>query len=532
MGLSGSSSEAFAIATEIRRPSVVIAVGVIMLSTLVTVPSYPGSIGTYLLFGLASALLVASALVRPMAYGHASLVLFLTLGFWLKVVTAMLDMPVLIEPTGDFAHRPDQWDRSLQLASAGLLGASGARFAWLRLTGGAHATRALARPSWYDRWRIPLWAATALLVIVTNLANWKYVFYAVGVHPRLVLPAHLNVAVAWWLTVGAGLWLAMLLQAEFLRRPGSRWVWWLGVPMAEALVSTCVMLSRGFYVMKILPYALVLLRSSSRAALRVGLVACLVWGLVAAVGFGASLVGVSWLRLTTYPEVILPSTTRQPSTPAQGAPSAESGTGATSVPTPGDPPPVKQPSQAHVNAVVYQLSRMVVGRWIGLEGVMAAASAPGTGLAMLETALTEDPNIGNDALFQRLSKAPYEALEHFTFMTLPGLMAVLGLSGSVFLTGAGMAVIAFLVLATEGALSRWLDSDLVRAVAGVAMANALVQMNFPYLTLVFFIEMWTTLALLAAIWTFGPRLVQPASPILATVPADVTPLDGPELRQS
>lgn len=500
--------------TKRAYPGLAVGMAVLLMTGMVaaTLPTYAGSVGAYIGFHLASAVLVVVSCLPPVSYGYATLALFLTLGFWVKTVTATMGLPVLIEPTGAFAQRPDQWDAALVMCAAGLVGVAVPKVVWFFRSRSARAFAAIPQvPAWYPRVRVAVWLATGVAIIASNIFNWMFSFYAVGVHPKLVLPLHLNVAVAWWLTVGSGMWLAVLLDLEHRRSPRAPFGRWLLIPVAEALLSTSVMLSRGFYLMKVLPYALVALVTHPRRSFNVSVGARVALALVAVAGFALSLVVVSWLRLMTYPPTVLadsPSTevTRHSSEPAPGTPQTDVETvapAASSAPRTLEP---RQPSDAEISATTHQLTRMVLGRWIGLEGVLAVTSSEQASLSLLKDVAREDPNRGNDAVFQRMSQASYRAQPNFTFLTLPGVLAITAYSGSALVAAICMAFIACLVLGTEALFRRLFSNEFLCAVVGVAMANALAQMNFPYLTLVFFIELWGTLALLWVLFLVGRRL--------------------------
>ncbi len=510
-----SSQPSFATLSRAVSPSLAagIAALVMMVVAAATLPSYPGRAVPYLLFHAAAAALVAVTCFPPVSYGFATLTLFLILGFWVKTVAALLGLPVLIEPTGAFAHHPGQWDAALLVTAAGLVGLCSARVLWLLRSRTSAVPERPPAPSWYVRRRGAIWLATAVAIVASNVLNWAFSFYAVGVHPRLVLPLHLNIAMAWWLTVGSGIWLAFLLDLEHRRAPQTAFGRWLLIPMAEALLSTSVMLSRGFYVMKVLPYALVLVSRRMRHALSLSGGMLVALTLVAIVGFGLSLVFVSWLRLSIYPSTVLmdtPQVAEEAPRPPADVPGKPGGAEGPGVPVAGPRPPatveLRQPTDAEIHAVTHQLSRMVLGRWIGLEGVMAVVSSEWASWSLLRFAVTEDPNRGNSAIFQVMSNATYRPQSSFTFLTLPGVVAIFSYSGSALVTALGMGVIGLLVLGTEAAYRRLLNSEFVCAVVGVAMANALAQMNFPYLTVVFFVELWGTLVLLWLLAAVAARL--------------------------
>jgi hypothetical protein len=335
------------------------------------------------------------------------------------------------------------------------------------------------------------------LILAGNLANWKLRFYVVGVHERLILPLHLNVLVSWWLTVGSGIWLAALLEWERRLNPEKPFGRWLLIPLGEAVLTAVVMLSRGFYLMKAIPYALVLARAGVRRSLRLRPLTLAALALTAIGGFGASLAGGSLLRISIYPNVEL-------------ARSQDTSATASGLTTTGLVPITRRPNSRDIRRSLDELKRMVVGRWIGLEGILAVSASPVLSVGLWGRALVEDPRAGNAALYQQISRAKYQAQAGFTFLTLPGVVAVMSYSGSAWVVLLGMMFVTSIVLATEATFRRLFHNEFLCAVVGVAMANTLAQMNFPYLTVIFFLEMWVTLAGLWLMCFIGASRGRPA----------------------
>lgn len=462
---------------------------------MAAVPYYGGTPGPYLLFHAACALLAIAAFLPPVAHGFSAFSIFLLLGFWLKVVTAAFGLRVLIEPVGDFAGSADDWDATLTVAAMGLTGAALAKLLWWASTPRKEEPAGVLVPAWYAERRPFVWAMTVIAIIAANAANSVLRFYMVGVHARVVLPFHMNVVVAWWLTVGAAMWLATLLEWERRMNGAKLSGRWMLIPIGEALVSTISMLSRGFYLMKTLPYALALMRRATWRGIGLRPRTAAAIAIIAFGGFGVSLIGVSWLRILIYPA---PQRSVAASTWQDSVERAPDGTGGTVSWVPG---------RARIGAAKNELGRMVIGRWIGLEGVLAVSSAQMRSMTLLKTAITEDPGTGNAALYQRLSRSKYKPRPDFTFLTVPGVVGVLWLSGSYWVVLLGMTLVTWAVLATEAISRRLMRNDLLCAVAGVAMANALVQMNFPYLTAVFFLELWAAMAGLWVLSVMGTRPV-------------------------
>ena len=127
---------------------------------------------------------------------------------------------------------------------------------------------------------------------------------------------------------------------------------------------------------------------------------------------------------------------------------------------------------------------------------MVLSAYPEKGSQILIEGLLEDPRAGNLSLYQRMAKANYGKSDKFTFLTVPGPVAVLYYSGSLTVVFLGMVVLISLVLFSEWLGLYATGSEFVAAMVAVTAGNFMCQMNFPYLGLVFFIELWAALGCL------------------------------------
>ena len=106
---------------------------------------------------------------------------------------------------------------------------------------------------------------------------------------------------------------------------------------------------------------------------------------------------------------------------------------------------------------------------------------------------------------------PYASSDpRFTFLTNAGPVALLGLSGSIMAVFLGMALLVAILIATEHLAQQLTGNPFFVAVAGASLANVASQMTFPYLSLVFLLQLWVAIAFLAFVQRtrFG---FQPAS---------------------
>jgi len=440
-----------------------------MVGTLIvaTFQHYSGSALTLAAFHIAYLLLLGLVFPRPRLYFYTFLAGFLFLGFWPKVVMQTIWNVGFIDPVGDFSGSPSEWDAALQAATAGALGVILVRAAQLIL--GYERARispeqTQTSPEWYPRHRVWIWPATLILMVLLNALNFHYAFFQVGVNPKLILPLKLNVLVGWLINVGFAFWIAALVHWEQLSEKPSLGTALLA-PIAEAFVTSVCALSRLTYLLHTAPYWVALCEKWN--SLRRQLSGRKTGMLIAAffLAFVTSVYAVFWLRVNIYYYI----------------PSSDSVT-----------------TQVH-RTIAFQLPHLFVQRWTGLEGILVVSNAPDRGKARLVEVVTTDPALGTKSLYQKLAKVHYhsEDPDKYTFLANTGIVAILLFSGSLALVFVGMALVAALMIATESCISRLLANDFFRAMAGASLANVVVQTTFPYLTLIFFLQLCVAIAFLA-----------------------------------
>ncbi len=440
---------------------------------------WPGAAWPLLTFHGAMITMLAFVFIGPVSYAYGFLATFMFLGFWCKLVVHFILGLSFVEPIGSFDESPVAWDAAVLAAAAAALGVCAARGTQILL--GSRQTIESSRlerlvPALYIGHRRLLWSVTLIAVAALNLWNAEAAFYQIGVNPRLILPARLNIVLAWLINWGFALWIACLSHWEIRTRKGAGMAVLMGV-IAEALMVSISTLSRSAYLFHALPSMLawVLEQKNWRVPLRhAALMAA-----VLVLGLAVSLVAVQTLRTESY--LAMP-----PETSFSGKSTSETAAAARA-------------------GMVNQIAFLFIHRWIGLEGVLAVSAYPDKGLQLLEEGVLENPKLGVDTLFQRIAETNYVALKDFTFLTLAGASAVLYYSGSTIIVLVGMALLASLLLLTEVLVRRTTNNPFVAAVAGIAMAYTVTQLTFPYLAAVFFVELWFTLAAIALLERVGGR---------------------------
>ena len=427
---------------------------------------FPGSLGVFAAFSITSGLLIALALPSPRLYSYSFFAAFLSLGFFLKLQAFLILEAGLIEPMGQFSGSPSEWNQVLKVCTAGIAGvviARAAHLLWLR--GRSRPAGGLGEPppGWYIQWRRWIWSAALGITLAISVWNFKVSFYQVGVIPAMVLPMHLNVLAGWMLYIGLAMLFAVLLYWEIGFNPKNCHLVFLAL-ICEAVVTSSSMLTRAGYLFHTVPCLVVMVSHFRETATILSKLKMAILLGAFIVGFLASLGTVSILRVFTYP---MSPAERFPN----GAIQSES-------------------LRQRIDSMTRQVCSLFVGRWIGLEGVGAVSSYKALGPSLLRDGLREDPGHGVSSIYQRISQSLYKPLNSFVFLTIPGIVAVLDYSGSLGVVFLGMVLATMLLLGTELVASRLICNPFFLSLVGISLANALCQMNFPYLAAVFFIEQW------------------------------------------
>jgi hypothetical protein len=485
---------------------------------------YRGSAAAFWTFHAASILFTWLASRRPHRYGVLALGAFLVLGFWVKLMAHLTMGASLIEPTGLFDGSGDQWDAALWLVASALAGGSIARaldVQWRRRNA-APPVEIVRVPALFVRHRRAVWTVTVIVTLGLIVWNLSGAFAMIGVNLRTYLPLRLHIVVAFWLLFGSSAWFALLLAWEAALR-GTLRPSWILIVAAEALPASITILSRSVYLFRILPY---LLLQATRPDIisRPSLPRAAAGALILAAGMVLSVGASTYTRAYLHPPAIMPplqpATAGTPGKAGRDAVARPGQQGRTDHTASPDPRVVYDPSkltpeerrERSLRSQRSQIPRLFVGRWIGLEGVLATSSDGRHGQQLFREMLTEDPARGVDSVYQRVARTRYTRQEGFTFLTLAGVIGVLASSGSPVVTALGLLfAIAALTLLDELAL-RMTGSVLVAASVGVNAGNLVAQMTFPYNTAVLYGEMVAMLILFGILVRMLP----------AHVPADET----------
>ncbi|MDD2115549.1 hypothetical protein NP554_27530 [Pseudomonas asiatica] len=511
------------------------------MATLAAAVDYPASLAPLLLNGFLAGLLVRSLLSNRTSFFSFFLLAFLILGCWAKLVLHFILGTQFIEPIGAFDDSSKAWDSAmlaLNIAFATLL-ACQAVASRLQPPAVIHIERprGLLKPS--------MWLAIMLTALLLA-ANFKFAILKVGTEPALKLHSYVYVLVSFMIAWGNLILLATLgywlVQARQMKLETLFYILIL-----EGAVTAVSMGSRAQMILHVAaPFAVYLVHGRDLVtALR--FVQWIRILLVTAVLFVASLLLVSADRLQSFaqarPVVASMAIGEQavsdvrlaparPSTSLLIAPadSAQAVAGAlapalpqlrlianpvSAAPVYAKPVPVTvapleetaEVKRARWKGMLMELSKLVVDRWVGLEGILAVVSHENTGWPLFLRSLAERPEAGTQAIYQRMSNAQYQAFENFTFMTIPGPLAILLYSGNLAVLAAGLTLLFAAGILAERLASQLVGNVFTRATIGVALAYLVVQTNFPRVQMFFLIELLGFIAglYLARIIVSAPR---------------------------
>ena len=349
-----------------------------------------GSPLVFIVFSLVSLLLLLDCFRRSVSVGYFFLVIFLTLGFWGKCVLHLLLNYKYLEPVGFFNDSPQAWDEVMWVSTVGLLGVGLGRVFFMQYENRYGSTNRSVIvplvPAWYPPLRRWLWALTWVSIFGISLSNLVFDFAQSGLLPKIVLPWPMNGLIAWLL--GFGLIVSVLVLTGWDHALGFSRIGYCAI-LVEGAMSGISSLSRATYIFHTLPALYIVIKKRPTYRRIVGIV--VVWGTV----FVASHAVVMGFRYSeTSP--IYASSNRSIETKDLGS---------------------------YLMVLVEKSSKLIVDRWIGLEGVMAVVAYPQKSAELFKTALYERRVRGHVDLYtSEIARTGLtdNDMRNFQYATIPG----------------------------------------------------------------------------------------------------------------
>lgn len=467
----------------------------VMALTISATFFYPGSKPLFLIYGLLVTAMVRVILTNRSSFFVLFLFSFLTLGFWAKLIKHLLLGTSFIEPTGSFDGSPAAWDAALIV----MIAAFGSLFTAYTLVSTRH--NKAFEPSASEKPMHFLGPLLVLAIVSTvGLLGFNYYFsiLKIGTEPTLKLNSYVYVVIAFMVAWGNAILLAALMY-WLIKAGRAKPILLFYVISLEGALAAMSMGSRAQMILHAaVPFAVYSMQAT-RLGWKNSRMDWLKIALVTSLMFVMSIIVVSADRLSSFAKAVpvaITATVTIPDSPEIAQKQTSKLSSQLSTPTlsvepapapvPVQPTPSIEVQIAQRKGMLFQLTKLVVDRWIGLEGILTVSSEKGRDMQLFRDGLNEDPNKGTKAIYQRMSNSQYAEFENFTFMTIPGPVAMLYYSGSHLVVISGMAFLFFLGFYIEAAATKLLHNAAASGIIGAALAYLVVQTSFPK-TLFFFI---------------------------------------------
>ena len=403
---------------------------------------YPGSGLVYLAFTLISHALIIVGFRREATFFETFIGLFMWLGFWFKFTASLVTDNFSYEQLSRFDWTPGSFDNVLIIATIGLcafLFASGIRALWRRSIGSGVVPQPRVNIETYLRYRKLIIAAFITFVTCIAVVNVQYVIYQRGIISQTSLPYGLNGIFKWLLLFGLSSFSAVILRFELEKLKNGNSPNFIPA-LLETAISNVSMLSRGMF----LNSAALLMgakkyfsRSKNYPSPRLMFIVLFAWLAL----FVISAMFVNYLRVDRF--------SAQPDSTA---------------------------TYQHTEKVKSSLdagTQLIVKRWVGIEGLMAVASSKQLGWETWNAFWRERYQPGVMSLYdQQFINSPYakrmgtEKAQENTknhIISLPGIIALLYLPGSLLFLFIAVIIVSFAGYAVESIAYRFSNFNLIFA---------------------------------------------------------------------
>jgi len=370
------------------------------------------------------------------------------LGNWLKVTIHGIFNHPYVEATGQFSGTRAQWDSFFSFSiviSLGLIAAVILNIAAPRVNGSNNSTALeKTKNETFTKFSV------AIIIIVYAL-NWQFGFFRIGVGSKVDLPLGLNAPAAFMVFLGAPMLVAILASNSVAKMGRVTPKALIGVAIIS-LVSAIVTYSRASVAILMLPIALGMYRKSKEINGRSESISKLL--IVMSITTVVALVSVSIARIYVFG-------------------------GAATV------------ARQFLVIYLYESLGLFLDRWLGAESLMVAVSS-NQSLALFLDILREDPASGVQSIYQILSGSQYLdfMIDYATFLTLPGIFALLAFSGSYIVVFFGvLATSLFGIFVNQVVIKAFPRQYSLQYLISGSVAYHFSQMVFPLLFIPYVVQL-------------------------------------------
>ncbi len=382
----------------------------VCLLTVLALKEYPGQGWIYLIFAVVSNALLYSGFRKNAIFFDTFIGIFLWLGFWFKLTFRVAFMDgQFSQAVGHFDGSGHAFDHALLVTICAISAFLAVSF--LREKFVFNYPKKLNRVphqglfQFYLNYRKPVLFGFVLLFIFVALTNSYFGIYQRGSIPRTILPFGIGGIYKWLLLFGLASFSALILHYEFFLKKRTSYMVAI-LALLESFSSSLSLLSRGM-VLSAGALAYGVIRSWKINSLKSSFRFWVVTFSIFIILFSCSVLLVNHMRsITSLGSLKIESLGKVDSS----------------------------------NKIV----RLVLDRWVGIEGVLAISSYPDLGWDLWREAWGEEYSNNKTSFYDmRLITSPYrntDMMKHH-YVSLPGIIAFCFYPGSfLFLFGSMFAV--------------------------------------------------------------------------------------------
>jgi hypothetical protein len=407
----------------------------IAIFTLTLVYNNGLPLATFALFSLTFLFLIYASLFINNQIEIKLTGLFIYLGFFTKICLHSIFKYPFSEPTGDFTGLVREWDDFFCVASVGAVAIGG--FAILldkivtRLpkSSSIHLTESMLK--FFSKFKVPLFFILLFFITTITVMNIKLGMTVSGLAAITIFPWPINALVGFSLYMGFVILICVFASLEL--RVFNSLKYALFLFYFEGFAVSISILSRGMFLFHVLPVLIFLF--FHRKNIKMSLIR---WGAVLSATMILFLI--SGLLVTKARSSLYDGYNLNPAEYSQKR--------IFSI-TEGDKRLI---TSEFLNSFLSQISRLVVDRWIGAEGVMAVVSYPDKSFELIPKTIFRTPKPGEKDVFEIINKNIYPISTKYVFTSLPGPIAFLYYSGRLEVVFVGICVLlALMVLIQQAA---------------------------------------------------------------------------------
>lgn len=442
-----------------------------VLLSVISSFSYSGKTPYFILFSLVYGAFLFSIYISKNRPTLMFLGCMLYLGFFLKMTFHLILSTPFVEPTGYFRGTPAEWDKLLIVASFGGIGYLLAVMVVHYFRGKKDDSNCIERRSFSSSFNFDLFFKILILAFLVLGAlffaiNFYFGINISGIPPKTILPWPLNTVISWFLGIGFGIAATVLMQWEINRTGKLKWSFFALI--FEAFLFSLSTLSRALFLFHTLPILYLIFKN--RQIIKYSIMDVVKAFLLVACLFILNFSAVSLARSYVYSAQITSSNASFKTYFENSGKSALN------------------------NIVIAQFTRMIVDRWIGVEGVMAVIGYQEKSLPLMFKSLFYKPYPGEQDIYSKMCNAVYETTSKYVVTSIPGPVAFFYYSEMLGVVTLGVFLLIILFYFLEILVQHYFKNAFLTCFMSFLFANHIAQFGiFPRQLFLFYVM--TSLAL-------------------------------------